>query len=619
MCGICGTLSRRLPPDTAAVKAMAARLAHRGPDGEAVHLEGPAVLGHRRLSIIDLSAAAAEPMSNEDGSLWLVFNGEIYNFQELRKGLEARHVFRSRTDAEVILHLYEEQGDRAVLALEGMFAFALWDSRRRRLLLARDRAGEKPLYYYDGPELFAFASELKALLAHPEVPRERDAGAIPLYLAHGYVPCPRTFWRGIHCLPPGHQLIVTEAGSEGPTPYWRAAFRDGPESDPTEAAERLRDTLRAAVVRRLVSDVPLGAFLSGGLDSSAIVALMAEHASGRVRTFSIGFAEAPEYDETAHARRVARHFGTEHTEYVVEPRALELLDKLVFHHDGPFADSSAIATYLLSELTRRSVTVALSGDGGDEVFAGYRRFLAGVLSERMPAVARRGMAGVAALLPEPAERRHPLRLIKRFLESSSQPLTERYLGWSGVFAMGAMAFLRPELRAAAADEILAPLRQRLEAPGSALARLLQLNFETYLPDDLMVKVDRTSMAHGLEVRAPFLDTAVIELGAGLPDRLRLRHGRGKRLLRQALRDLVPTEILRRPKAGFGVPVGAWLRRGPAFVKDRLLAPTSPIYAYLEREPVAELVRGHLAGERDVSAELWSLLTLESWLGQEPPR
>jgi asparagine synthase (glutamine-hydrolysing) len=618
MCGICGTLSRRGPADAAAVAAMSRRLAHRGPDGQGVRSDGPVALGHRRLSIIDLSAAAAEPMSNEDGSLWLVFNGEIYNFRELRRELEPAHRFKSQTDAEVLLHLYEERGDDAVMALEGMFAFALWDAGRGRLLLARDRAGKKPLYYHDGPGLFAFASEVKGLLAHPEVPGERDHEAIPLYLTHGYVPCPRTFYRGVRSLPPGHRLVATTAGIEGPARYWRAEFRDGPPCDEDEAAERLRGALRKAVARRLVADVPVGAFLSGGIDSSAVVALMAEQASGRVRTFSIGFAGAPAYDETAHARAVARRFGAEHTEFVVEPRALELLDRLVLHHDGPFADSSAIPTFLLCELTRSSVTVALSGDGGDEVFAGYRRFLAAVLAEKLPVVARRGMAGVAALLPEPAERRHPVRLVKRFLESGARSLAERYLGFTAVFPDGASGYLRPELRPAASPErLLAPMRERLDAPGSALSRLLSLNFETYLPDDLMVKVDRMSMAHALEVRSPFLDTEVVELGAALPDRLRLRFGRGKRLLRRALRGLLPPEVLGRRKAGFGVPVGAWLRNGPdSFLQDRLLAPSSPIREYLEPEPVADLVRTHLRRERDRGHEIWALLTLESWLRQE---
>jgi asparagine synthase (glutamine-hydrolysing) len=617
MCGICGVLQRRGPADAGAVLSMTRSLAHRGPDGERVRAQGPAALGHRRLAIIDLSDAASEPMGNEDGSLWLVFNGEVYNFRELRSELQPAHRFASRTDAEVVLHLYEERGDDAVSALEGMFAFALWDERRGRLLLARDRAGKKPLYYHDGPELFAFASEVKGLLAHPGVAAEPDPEAIPLYLTHGYVPCPDTFYRGIRSLPPGHRLVATAEGVLGPTPYWRACFRDGRDCDEAEAAERLRGALRRAVARRLVADVPLGAFLSGGIDSSAVVALMSEQAGSRVRTFSIGFADAPEYDETRHARRVAERFATEHTEFVVEPRALELLDRLVFHHDGPFADSSAIPTFLLAELTRRSVTVALSGDGGDEVFAGYRRFLAAVVAEKLPAAARRGMAGVAGLIPEPEERRSPVRLVKRFLESGARPLAERYLGWTAVFPEGAAAYLRPEHRPRAASErLLAPLRQRLEAPGSTLARLLTLNFETYLPDDLMVKVDRMSMAHGLEVRSPFLDSEIVELGMALPDRLRLRFGRGKRLLRRALRGLLPPDILDRRKAGFGVPVGRWLRKAPAgFLEDRLLAAGSPLREYLEPLAVAELVRSHLDRGRDRSHEIWALLTLESWLRQ----
>ncbi|HSD26081.1 MAG TPA: asparagine synthase (glutamine-hydrolyzing), partial [Vicinamibacteria bacterium] len=377
MCGICGVLSWREAPLPAHVEGMSAVLAHRGPDGQGLHVDGPAALGHRRLSIIDLSDAAAEPMANEDGSLWLVFNGEIYNFQELRRDLEPRHRFRSRSDGEVILHLYEERGDEAVAALDGMFAFALWDGKARRLLLGRDRAGKKPLYYYTSPGFFAFASEVKALLAHPRVPRERDPAAIPLYLAYGYVPTPGTFYRHIRSLPPAHRLVVTEAGPQTPQPYWAIRFRDGAVGDDREAEERFRDLLRRAVTRRLVADVPLGAFLSGGLDSSAVVAFMAGAAAGRVRTFTIGFVGDAAYDETAHARVVAERFSTDHTEFVVEPKALELIDRLVWHHDGPFGDSSAVPTSLLSELTRSQVKVALNGDGGDEVFAGYLRLYGG--------------------------------------------------------------------------------------------------------------------------------------------------------------------------------------------------------------------------------------------------
>jgi asparagine synthase (glutamine-hydrolysing) len=616
MCGICG-LRAEEPAVQGALGAMTALLAHRGPDGEQLRVDGEVGLGHRRLSIIDLSEAAAEPMPNEDGTLWLAFNGEIYNFRELRRELEPRHRFRSQGDAEVILHLYEEHGDRAVESLDGMFAFALWDVRRRRLLLARDRTGKKPLFYHDGPGLFAFASEIKALVAHPRVPRERDPAALPLYLTYGYVPTPGTFYKHVRALPPAHTLAVSATGVEGPTPYWHVRFRDGAVRDDQEAEERLLGLLRAAVRRRLVADVPLGAFLSGGLDSSTVVALMAE-AGTRVRTFSIGFAGGGEYDETAHARAVARHFGTEHTEFVVEPRALDLIDRLVWHHDGPFGDSSAVPTYLLAELTREKVTVALNGDGGDEVFAGYLRLYGALVSERIPRWAFRGLRAALALLPEPRDRKHPLRFAKRFAEAGSLPLVERYLRWNSYFPAGLTELLRPELQPLYDRErVLSSFQRELASEESTLARVLQLNFATYLLDDLLVKMDRMTMAHGLEARSPFLDTAVVEFGAALPDRLRMRWGRGKVLLRRAMRRILPPATLARKKMGFGAPLGAWFRSDLAsFVEERLLDATSPLFELLRPEPVQALVRTHMARSADVSPQIWALLTLESWLRQE---
>ncbi len=624
MCGICGYLSRSGTASPEVVRGMAGALAHRGPDGEGVHLDGPLGFGHRRLSIIDLSEAASEPMTNEDGSLWLVFNGEIYNFRELRRGLTGRHRFRSQGDGEVILHLYEDKGPDAVAELDGMFAFALWDSRRRRLLLARDRAGKKPLFYHDGPGLFAFASEVKALLAHPEVPHERDPEALPLFLTYGYVPTPGTFYRGIRALPPGHLLVATADGTEGPTRYWRARFTSGWRErldglSDAEAEERFRSLLQTAVERRLVADVPLGAFLSGGLDSSSVVALMARAASGRVKTFTIGFAGHTEYDERAHARVVAERFGTEHTEFVVEPKALDLVDRLVYHHDGPFGDSSAVPTYMLSELTRTRVTVALNGDGGDEVFAGYLRLYGGALSERVPRAAFSALAGLLGLLPEPRDRKHPLRFAKRFAEAGRLPLLERYLRWNAYFTGELPGLLRPELAAALDRERLLESFAAAYAAGSGstLARLLQLNFETYLLDDLLVKMDRMSMAHGLEARSPFLDTAVVEFGAALPDRLRMRFGKGKLLLRRAMRGILPASIMARGKMGFGVPLGAWFRSDlQGFVRERLLDAGSPLYEYLRREAVEAVIARHGAARADLSAQIWALLTLESWLRQE---
>jgi asparagine synthase (glutamine-hydrolysing) len=597
---------------------MAGTLAHRGPDGEGLHIDPPVALGHRRLSIIDLSEAASEPMTNEDGSLWLVFNGEIYNFRELRRSLESRHRFHSQGDGETILHLYEEKGDDAVKELDGMFAFALWDAKKRRLLLARDRAGKKPLYYHDGPRVFAFASEVKALFAHPEVPHERDPGALPLFLTYGYVPTPGTFYRGIRSLPPAHRMVVTEAGAQPPERYWRARFRsEALDVSDAEAEERFRSLLQQAVERRLVADVPLGAFLSGGLDSATVVALMARAASGRVKTFTIGFADHSEYDEREHAKVVAQAFGTEHTEFVVEPKALDLVDRLVYHHDGPFGDSSAVPTYLLSELTRTRVTVALNGDGGDEVFAGYLRLYGGALSERFPRVLFRGFARALELLPEPADRRHPLRFAKRFAEAGSMPLLERYLRWNAYFTGDLAALLQPELaRCIEPERLLDSFRAGYASgEGSTLARLLQLNFETYLLDDLLVKMDRMSMAHGLEARSPFLDTAVVEFGASLPDRLRMRLGKGKILLRRAMRAILPASILARGKRGFGAPLGAWFRSDLAsFVRERLLDPASPLREYVRPDAVAAVLTRHSTA--DVSSQIWALLTLESWLRQE---
>jgi asparagine synthase (glutamine-hydrolysing) len=619
MCGICGYVSRSGPASAEVVEGMARALAHRGPDGNETHAEGSVGLGHRRLSIIDLSEAAKEPMPNEDGSLWLVFNGEIYNFRELREDLETRHRFRSRSDAEVILHLYEERGEDVVRALDGMFAFALWDAPRRRLLLARDRAGKKPLFYHDGPEIFAFASEVKGLLAHPEVPHERDPAALPLYLTYGYVPHPGTFYRGIRSLPPGHTLVATEGGVEGPRAYWSVRFTNGATRDAREAEERFRGLLEAAVARRLVSDVPLGAFLSGGLDSSAVVALMARRASGRVKTFTIGFAGAPEYDETHHARVVAERFSTDHTEFVVEPKALDLVDRLVWYHDGPFLDSSAVPTYLLSELTRSRVTVALNGDGGDEVFAGYLRLYAGALSDRVPGWAFSALRGLLSFVPEPSDRKHPLRYAKRFAEAGRLPLLERYLRWNAAFPDGLDGLLRPDLVGSLDRErLLESFRGSFAAgEGSALARLLQVNFENYLVDDLLVKMDRMSMAHGLETRSPFLDTAVIEYGASLPDRLRMRLGTGKILLRRAMKGILPESILRRGKMGFGAPLGTWFRGElQGLVRERLLDPSSPLFEYVRPAPVAALVAKHGRGAADLSPQIWTLLTLESWLRQE---
>jgi asparagine synthase (glutamine-hydrolysing) len=625
MCGICGVLhldGAPIPPPV--LRDMTAAVAHRGPDaeglimlprdGERGHVR--VGLGHRRLAIIDLSPAGTQPMTNEDETLWVVLNGEIYNFRELRKDLEARHPFKSQSDTEVILHLYEERGEECVRALDGMFAFALWDARRERLLLARDRAGKKPLFYATTPKAFVFGSEVKALLRHPAVTAAPALESVPHYFAFGYAPPGETFYRGIAELPPAHWMTVAPGSAPTVRRYWSYP---APTTAPTtpregEAVAAVRRLVTAAVEKRLMADVPLGAFLSGGMDSSVVVAVMRRLAGAPVRTFSLGFAGDAQFDETPYARAVATHVGSEHTEFIVEPKAVDLVARLVHHHDGPFGDSSAIPTFLVSELARRQVTVALNGDGGDEVFAGYPRFQGAMAAEVVPRpLARLGRA-VARRLPEPRGYHHPLRRAQRFFGAAALPLLPRLREWTSVFGADLGRLLRPELRAAVGRldfpaEVLAQA-----AGGSALRRVLYVNFATYLPGDLLVKMDRTSMAHGLETRSPLLDTALIEYVAALPDRLKLRGTTTKWILKQAFADMVPAAILARPKRGFGVPLGAWFRGELRdYLRDMLTSPTARARAYVEPAYVATLVDEHLAARHDHGHRLWALLTFEVWL------
>jgi asparagine synthase (glutamine-hydrolysing) len=618
MCGICGVVERgERAPARGVLETMTRALAHRGPDAEGLrHLPG-AGLGQRRLAIIDLSPSGAQPMTNEDETLWVVLNGEIYNFRELRAELEARgHPFKSQSDTEAILHLYEEMGERCVERLDGMFAFALWDTRRRRLLLARDRAGKKPLFYARAGEAFVFASEVKALLRHPGLEASPHVEAFPHYFVFGYPPPGTTFYRGVRELPPAHRLVLDADGEPRVTRYWDVSFAPvAPAPPEAEAVARVRELVTDAVRKRLVADVPLGAFLSGGVDSSVVVALMARLTGERVRTFSLGFAGDAAFDETPWARRVSRHCGTEHTEFVVEPSAVGLVERLVWHHDGPFGDSTAIPTFLVSELTRRHVTVALTGDGGDEVFAGYQRFQASVAAEWVPRPVARAAAALAARVPEPRGYHHPLRRARRFFAAAALPLLPRLREWTAVFGDDARRLVRPETwEAAGGMPDFAPDAVAGAAGLSALARVLQVNYRTYLPGDLLVKADRCSMAHGLEARAPFLDTALVEYVAGLPDRMKLRRGTTKYLLKRAFADLLPPEILARGKRGFGVPLGAWFRGElRAYVDDVLAASGARAHAYVDAAYVRRLVAEHRAGYRDHGHKLWSLLTFEVWL------
>ncbi|HEX6214431.1 MAG TPA: asparagine synthase (glutamine-hydrolyzing) [Vicinamibacterales bacterium] len=620
MCGICGEVSGGGVTEPA-LAAMAGSLEHRGPDHGASYVAPGAAagFGFRRLSIIDLRAAANQPLGNEDGSVQLVFNGEIYNFQELRRGLVSRgHVFRSNTDSEVIVHLYEELGDRAIDQLEGMFALALWDTKARKLLLARDRAGKKPLFVWQGHGRVVFASEIKAIAAHPQVTLDIDTDAIPYYFLHGYVPHPRTFYRGVSHVEPGTVVQFDDNGRRTERRYWQLTFPSAQQArlgyDHRAAVARVRGLVTAAVQRRLISDVPLGAFLSGGIDSAIVVGVMSRLASAPVRTFSIGFEGDPAFDESAAARATAAHFRTEHTEFRVRPSAVDLLDTLVYHHDGPFADSSAIPTYLVAKLTRQKVTVALTGDGGDELFAGYLRFAAALAAERTPRWAALA-APLLGALPRPKNERSLVARSARFVRHMRLPLEDRLTAFAGVFFDDLDRILDP---AFAAD--VGPVDRRLhhENAGadsaSPLSRLLAANFHSYLHDDLLVKADRMTMANSLEARSPFLDRELIEYVAGLPDEDKLSGMTTKVILREAFADILPPAVMRAPKKGFGVPLEAWFRGELRDVcRDTLLAPSAKLRAFVSQSYVRTLIEDHEAGRANHGHRLWTVLTFERWL------
>jgi asparagine synthase (glutamine-hydrolysing) len=627
MCGISGELRfRGQPPvERQATLAMRDELLHRGPDSEGVYVDpqGRAALGFRRLRIIDLSANASQPMSNEDGSVWVAFNGEIYNYRKLREGLVARgHQFRSHSDTETIVHLYEEKGADAIADLDGMFALAIWDERRGRLLLARDRAGKKPLFYYRDAQRLAFSSEMKSFFAHPEIDMDVDPEAVPYYFIYGYVPSPHTFYRHTRQLEPGTLMTIDADGEVAQRTYWSfpsvPAVRE-PMSIPSRgvATERVRELVTAAVERRLESDVPLGAFLSGGVDSSIIVGLMSQMMKEPVKTFSIGFEGDPAYDETSYARVVAKRFGTDHTEFKVTPSDVDLVEKLIWHHDGPFGDSSAVPTYIVSQLTRQHVTVVLTGDGGDELFAGYIRFYAAVLSEQLPKSFGRMMHGVLGALPTPPNDRHPMARAQRFFKNMSLPFYERITRWNSLFYADLDRLLQPDfVRSLPPIDPLRYMASSLGAmePLTPLGRVLHVNFTSYLLDDLLVKMDRCSMANSLEARAPFLDRELIEYVVTLPDHYKLEGRRTKAILKDAFADLLPPEIQTRGKMGFGVPLGTWFRGDlRSYLGDLLLAPNARYTPYVSPAYVHDLVERHLSRRENLGNQLWSILCFELWL------
>jgi asparagine synthase (glutamine-hydrolysing) len=628
MCGIAGIVGLHSLIAKRAIQPALDAQRHRGPDDWGVWSDVRCALGHRRLAIIDLSEAGRQPLSNEDGTVWITFNGEIYNFQTLRRRLEELgHQFRTRTDTEVIVHAYEEWGTDCLLRLRGMFAFGIWDARRRRLFLARDRVGKKPLFYTRQPGTraagarFLFASELQGLLADPEVPREVDSASIDAYLSWGYVPAPHTAFRSIRKLPPAHWLTL-DLTPEGPAVrierYWSLAYGPKWRGSAAEAAEELRERLTEAVRLRLISDAPLGAFLSGGIDSSIVVGLMARLSDRPVKTFSIGFEDAA-YNELGHARRIAERWGTEHHEFVVQPDALEILPRLVRHYGEPYADSSAVPTFYLSQLTRRHVTVALNGDGGDESFAGYDRYLGNRVAERVCRLpgSRLAAALMAQALPDSLDPKHRLRQVRRFLTAAHQPMARRYARWVTFFTDDAKAALYTrDFRCSLMDEPRECWVESLFAGAGGLDSLdaaMAVDVESYLPFDLLVKVDITSMANSLEARSPFLDLEVMELAARLPVSLKARGGSGKYLLKRAFADLLPPQNVHRRKMGFGAPIGQWFR-GPLreLLSDSLLSDRGLARGYFRPAELNRLVAEHLTRQGDHTYPLWSLLMLELW-------
>ena len=595
---------------------MADAIRHRGPDDGGVAVVGRAALGHRRLAVVDLDQGF-QPVTDESGAVTAVFNGEIYDFHALHEELAAKgHALRGYGDTALLPHLYEEHGPRFVERLHGMFAVALWDAPRERLVLARDRVGKKPLLWTqlaDGT--FAFASELKALLQLPGLRRSVDPEAIDAYLALQYVPGERTALTGVYRLPPGH-LLVLEGGTVRIERYWRlvpdaraAAGAAAARRSEAEWLERVREEVGAAVRRRLVADVPLGALLSGGIDSSIVVALAAQAAGSQpLRTFTVGFGDA-RYDEREYARAVAERYGTLHEEIVVEPDAHALLPRLAWAFDEPLGDEAALPTLLVSELARQRVTVALGGDGGDEAFAGYERYVAMQLAQLAPAAAAAAAAAALRLLPVArSERRSPLFRAARLLDVAATPRAERYGRLLEVFPA--------ELRAALFEPGFVgrpvPTHELLGAPAfPGTAGLQALDVETYLAGDLLPKADIASMACSLELRSPFLDDRVLTLGVSLPDSLRGR--RGKEALRRAFAPDLPPQIARRAKAGFGVPLARWFREELREVTaDLLLGERARARGQFRPAAVEALVRDHAAGRADNGHRLWCLLVLELW-------
>jgi asparagine synthase (glutamine-hydrolysing) len=618
MCGICGVLrfdAGRVDPQF--VERMCDTLVHRGPDAQGIWTDGPVGLGQRRLAIIDLRDVGVAPLANEDRTVWVTFNGEIYNFRELRAELAERgHVFTTATDTEVIAHLYEEYGTDCLQRMHGMFAFALWDAKRQRLFAARDRLGKKPFCYQRTATGFRFASEIRAILAVDDAAAQPNFAAIDAYLTHQYVPSPQTAFRGIEKLPAGHFLTCDRSGTLEVSSYWRPPSPPKLTESRTEIERRLRDTLRGAVRKRLVSDVPLGAFLSGGVDSSAVVALMAEESGQRVKTFSIGFDEAS-HNELPYARLIAERYGTDHHEFVVKPEAADVLPRLVEQYNEPFADSSALPTYYLSKLTRDHVTVALSGDGGDESFSGYASYEQVARwqhADVIPRPVRRALGGgVNRVLDLMPAQRHAAR-VSRAARMFAEDLPGRYaLQMTLVKPQEKAATYTPQFESLIGESSNGTNGLPWGPEMDAIDWMSRHDQSHYLPDCLMVKVDIASMAHSLEVRCPLLDHEVVELAAAIPSAMKRDATGGKLILKSAVRDLIPEPILTRHKTGFGIPIARWFRGElQPLLRETLLDAVARKRNLFQPAAIRRMVDDHVEGRRDWSNRLWAFVALELW-------
>ncbi len=617
MCGICGVFNfgTKAPVTREQLKRSADAMVHRGPDDEGFYLDGELGLGNRRLSIIDLSGGH-QPLSNEDETVWVTFNGEIYNYRELRADLEARgHRFRTSSDTETIVHLYEERGLDCVQQLRGMFAIALWDRRRRRLLLARDRLGVKPLFYRKYVGGLAFASELRALRQLTEHSLEVDPQSVYDFFGFRYIPAPHTFYRGIEKLLPAHVLVAEPRGVRVEA-YWDIPAEEDRARPAREVAEEVVERLRESIRLRLIADVPLGVFLSGGTDSSAVVALMAELGARPLRTFSVGF-EEPQYSELPHARKVAKAFSTEHHELVLRPEDLrEELRKLVAFRDEPIAEPTDVALYRVARQASESVKVVLAGEGGDELFAGYPKYAADRLAGLVSAFPKEMTRAIVRWLP------YRQRRVRVALEALSiRDEAERSATWFASFSRGEReALFAPDFLAqvdvAHPARVFAHYLEKVR-DRSPLKRMLYADLKIWLPDNLLLRGDHMTMAASIEERVPFLDHKLVELAARVPSRLLARGFRTKVLLRQALRPYLPPEPLRRRKVGFTVPIGPWFR-GPlkSFVADLLLAPEAKSRGYFASAKTEEFVREHFDGLRDRQKQLWALVNFELWCRRE---